>query len=721
MKLSQIWSPVRLTTRISLSFAIMLIILMTNIFITHSSMTIISRANNQIFESIEIQRLANGISRNWETLRRVRHDFFYTAPVVGYEQAYKLYALPSSAMIADIIRSGVSLNQDFASPGISPILTHQKPAIQDFLTKTSQYAELFQKSTDLESRITSSPNGLKFQLVSKGDMLLEALVTETSDPRLLESYYELRSREKEYVTHRGNRELPLDSLDRLRSAIQGSDSDPAHKQKTLAALDEYQIVLNDLLATGALIQGNLAELDRQDENIATSLLDLLVAVNEEIQAANEEIRANRSKMIARSAASALTGLSLAIVIMVLFHLTVTRKITKLTKVARELEASHLSARAIIDSQDEVGELAETINMMAENLEQTIDRLETLHSSSVSLAQETSLDGASSIALLSALKLGGAETGFIGILQDEYLRLVQVAGNIPPGMKNSLLSLEHGDLRRALDQGQPVISEGDVPDLWGLPAQEKFQSRIMLPLIADEQAIGILNVEARKPGGFSPETVKFLSLLAASTAVSIRNKIKQAAAERMATIDPLTGLYNRRGLFEHGIRAIYHTTRSHQPISAIFLDIDHFKTFNDQYSYEIGDFVLTSVARLFLENVRRVDLVGRYGGEEFIVLMPDINLEAAAQMAERLRKLIETQTLQQGVHRLAITISAGVAELSIPEDETQYDQNDYANLLTRLIEYSGQMVHKAKNDGRNRVAIGEALQIPQAGASVETNS
>jgi diguanylate cyclase (GGDEF)-like protein len=132
------------------------------------------------------------------------------------------------------------------------------------------------------------------------------------------------------------------------------------------------------------------------------------------------------------------------------------------------------------------------------------------------------------------------------------------------------------------------------------------------------------------------------------------------AQRLAVTDHLTGVHNRRQLFSLGEHEIRRAQRSGRSLSAVMLDIDHFKTVNDRYGHETGDDVLRQVAQLCLRHVRSADIVARYGGEEFALLLPETDQPTAVRIAERLGRAVAATAFQAGSDSVRITISMGVA-------------------------------------------------------------
>jgi two-component system, cell cycle response regulator len=167
---------------------------------------------------------------------------------------------------------------------------------------------------------------------------------------------------------------------------------------------------------------------------------------------------------------------------------------------------------------------------------------------------------------------------------------------------------------------------------------------------------------------------------------------------MAITDQLTGLHNRRYMSRHLDTLIAGSNKSGKPIAFLIFDIDHFKRVNDTYGHDIGDEVLKEFAGRIAANVRGIDLACRYGGEEFVVVMPDTDIEFAYSVAERLRKSVETTPfdISRAPHHLNVTISIGIAGSRAPGDSA-------AALLHR----ADQALYRAKNDGRNRVVAAAA--------------
>jgi diguanylate cyclase (GGDEF)-like protein len=168
-------------------------------------------------------------------------------------------------------------------------------------------------------------------------------------------------------------------------------------------------------------------------------------------------------------------------------------------------------------------------------------------------------------------------------------------------------------------------------------------------------------------------------------------------------DGLTGLYNRRYMEDALNREIHRAERSGKPLSVVMIDIDHFKSFNDKYGHDAGDFVLSALARAIMKNIRPSDMACRYGGEELAVVLPEASLECACERAEQMRLAIRgTNLTHLGQTLPAPTASFGVAVY--PANGTKP-----ANLLKA----ADDALYRAKHAGRDRVCVAAAEGQPVA--------
>jgi two-component system cell cycle response regulator len=167
---------------------------------------------------------------------------------------------------------------------------------------------------------------------------------------------------------------------------------------------------------------------------------------------------------------------------------------------------------------------------------------------------------------------------------------------------------------------------------------------------------------------------------------------------MAITDQLTGLHNRRYMARHLDTLLESAQKNGRPLTFVIMDIDFFKQVNDSYGHDIGDEVLKEFASRIAANVRGIDLACRYGGEEFVVVMPDTDLAFACNIAERLRQSIETTPVKisRAPNQLNITISIGIAQCEGGADSAE-----------KLLHRADQALYRAKRTGRNKVVADAA--------------
>lgn len=192
--------------------------------------------------------------------------------------------------------------------------------------------------------------------------------------------------------------------------------------------------------------------------------------------------------------------------------------------------------------------------------------------------------------------------------------------------------------------------------------------------------------------FSGEEQELLDGIAATLGEAIRRKEAEDKLQMMATSDPLTGLFNRGALETRLVEECARSSRYQHPLSLLFLDLDHFKSVNDTHGHRVGDQVLRAVASCMTECVRDIDFCGRYGGEEFAVLLPETDAAAALAIGERLRQQIaELKVSNSDGARLALSVSIGMANFPLDTDAPKL-----------LLEYADQAMYLAKDQGRNCV-------------------
>jgi diguanylate cyclase (GGDEF)-like protein len=217
------------------------------------------------------------------------------------------------------------------------------------------------------------------------------------------------------------------------------------------------------------------------------------------------------------------------------------------------------------------------------------------------------------------------------------------------------------------------------------------SRMSIPLISFGQTLGVLTLHSAQPNAFRESELQSLESVADICANSIQNAHYVDRVKQLAYLDGLTGIFNRRFFELRIMEEIERARRYGNEMSVIMADIDQFKRLNDEFGHLLGDEVLRQVSSIFHQQVRKIDVVCRYGGEEFAVLLTQTNAEHAMLVAEKLRKTVELWQFP-GVPR-TITISAGVA--AFPSHGRTRDE---------IVRAADSGLYAAKQSGRNRICL-----------------
>ncbi len=219
----------------------------------------------------------------------------------------------------------------------------------------------------------------------------------------------------------------------------------------------------------------------------------------------------------------------------------------------------------------------------------------------------------------------------------------------------------------------------------------------LPLMSQGGAIGVVHFQVIDSGALSEAAMLMANMFAEQVGLSVANLRLREALRDQSIRDALTGLFNRRYLEETLEREIRRAVRSEQVLGVLMLDLDHFKKFNDTFGHEAGDTVLRETAAFLTRSVRSEDIVCRFGGEEFVIILPLADIQATQARAERIRsKLRELTILHQGKTVGMVTVSVGVAELP-----------QHGTTPKTLLEAADAALYRAKREGRDRVVVADA--------------
>jgi diguanylate cyclase (GGDEF)-like protein len=215
----------------------------------------------------------------------------------------------------------------------------------------------------------------------------------------------------------------------------------------------------------------------------------------------------------------------------------------------------------------------------------------------------------------------------------------------------------------------------------------------VPMVVGQELIGVLNFERERRADFSADEIEFFGAIADQAAVAIQKARLHEQTVTLSITDPLTLIPNRRFLFQQLESEINRANRFGTQLSLLMIDIDHFKKLNDQEGHQAGDDVLRQVAETMKSTLRKVDTVGRYGGEEFIVLLPQVTRVEALEVGEKLRRAVQAVEFSFGKKETTHKVSISVGVASLPVD---------ASAQTELVDAADAALYIAKREGRNRV-------------------
>jgi diguanylate cyclase (GGDEF)-like protein len=219
-------------------------------------------------------------------------------------------------------------------------------------------------------------------------------------------------------------------------------------------------------------------------------------------------------------------------------------------------------------------------------------------------------------------------------------------------------------------------------------------RLAVPLRAGGRALGAIELQLAEP--LPEDDVKVVELLAAAAAVALQNAHLYQETQRLATTDPLTGLSNYRHFHDLLKLEVQRARRMDYPVGLVMMDLDHFKQVNDRHGHPVGDVALRRVADLLRDRLRRTDVIGRLGGEEFGAILPGASLGEVAIVAEKVRRAVEElPPVQGGMEPKPSSLTLSVGGTSLGSDVVDAEL---------LVSRADQALYQAKHNGRNQVRL-----------------
>lgn len=343
-------------------------------------------------------------------------------------------------------------------------------------------------------------------------------------------------------------------------------------------------------------------------------------------------------------------------------------------------------RVADDSDDQIGASARAFNSLVHALAESYHTEHAVQNFSDLMVSHIELGALTEEALKHLMADSGAAGGALLLAEEGELRV-----HARQGMREDAAFVRSDQLHRAMNEGGIClinIPEGLMVD--GVVVEFRPLEVFIVPIPYKDVSLAAVVLASATP---FPEGARArLEIFRRALSLALRNAIAHDDLRRLAAMDPLTGIYNRRFGLQRLKDEFSRAVRAGSALAVLMLDLDHFKVVNDTYGHLTGDRVLMKLTHLARSLLREGDVLLRYGGEEFLVILPGASSHDAALMAERLRHAVEDASITYGEQSFHITVSIGAA--SYPE--VNIDNQE------ALVQIADTRLYQAKENGRNRV-------------------
>jgi diguanylate cyclase (GGDEF)-like protein len=255
------------------------------------------------------------------------------------------------------------------------------------------------------------------------------------------------------------------------------------------------------------------------------------------------------------------------------------------------------------------------------------------------------------------------------------------------------------MRDAISQGRYILEHDFSRSKYFLgKSNSLFKDKffVCVPLMVADEIIGVMNLTDNDSGVFSVNDLDYVLNVSEFISLSISNALLYEKTQILSITDGLTGLYDHQEMLKVLDNEWTRSLRYKSPLSIAIIDLDNFKKVNDTYGHQIGDKVLMNLASVVKKVCRTTDTASRYGGEEFLLILAETEVEGAMQIAERIRKEFASLKFNKGGMEFSVTLSCGVAGLDVEKISSP----------SALIQIADQALYRAKKGGRNRTVRGE---------------
>ncbi|GEM_PF-2763498 len=351
----------------------------------------------------------------------------------------------------------------------------------------------------------------------------------------------------------------------------------------------------------------------------------------------------------------------------------------------------------------IRDLTERIKIMTAEHEQRI-LAEALQNTAAALSSVLNLDEVFDKILKNVGIVVPHDAVNLMLIEDGMARIVHSHGYQKLGMLEYIREVrfevdKFTNLRTMMETGLPIIiSDVEKFSEWNFDERATWiKSYAGAPIRVKGETIGFIQLDSGTPGYFKEEDSARLQAFADQAAVAIENARLYTELQKLAITDPLTGLLNRHGFNPTSKREFVIARRYNRKIAVILFDIDHLKNINDVFGHPVGDRALIMIADCCRSTIREVDLVARFGGDEFVVLLSETDLTSGLEVAARLKQCIQGNLFEVDGQIVEVTISAGVAEI----------KKGMKN-LDELIDTADRGSYLAKSQGRDSIATVQSI-------------
>jgi len=551
---SQRWRELGITGKFTSAFGALLALIMLVALTGYVALTAVRRQTEAaIVTSMEIQRLVLEMDAGLQRARRQERDFFLRWPEIGFAEARETYAEGNSEQIAEVMALSARAQQLISGSDVSDALRESDVNLVFYLSAADRYADTFNEAIELVAELAAAETGAQARLARNSELLHDTLQL-ADNPALIVLYRQMQSYEKDYLVTR-QRPYMQSALNvglSLRNAIDlapGWDAD--QRAQALIYLDDYESVADEMLRLDVAIQSKFNEFDLQAEAVDPISEELIMLANDEVQRARDQIVQTSRSATALLVVAVLAAVVLAGVIALVLNNSVTRNVIKLTNAAVALQGGNLEAQAQLDSGDELGQLADSFNAMADRLrslisglqdqvaqrtaqlESRVEQLATLNRITQAVASARALRVALETMAQEMVGLFEADTCDIALLDAARTELTVFAeysrDGAETGSSGLVIPLEgYAASTEVIQTGKStIVSQAQLSSLTK-PIHELLRRRrteclMIVPLVVRGEVIGTVGVDTTQAGRrFTPAEVNLAETVAGQIASAIEN-------------------------------------------------------------------------------------------------------------------------------------------------------------------------------------------------------